>query len=358
MNQDLSCTRRVFLTGPAVAAGLTNSPLLATSSSTEINRESSEKANRKPIIISSANGFHAVKLAMQKISENGDDPLDAVIAGVNLVEEDPNDLSVGFGGLPNEQGDVELDAAVMHGPTHRAGAVAALRGIKYPSRIAKLVMSRSDHVLLVGQGALDFAQAHGFREESLLTDRARRVWLHWKETLSNRDDWLSPADNQVAADIRQYATQRETGTIHMSAMDQNGDLASVTTTSGMAFKIPGRVGDSPIIGAGLYVDNEVGAAGSTGRGEANLTNLSCYQVVENMRNGMSPVNACLDACKRIAEHTREPRLLTNGNPNFNVLFYALNKAGQYGGAGLKRGAQFVVHNGQQPRLINCAYLYE
>ena len=141
MNQDLSCTRRVFLTGPAVAAGLTNSPLLATSSSTEINRESSEKANRKPIIISSANGFHAVKLAMQKISENGDDPLDAVIAGVNLVEEDPNDLSVGFGGLPNEQGDVELDAAVMHGPTHSAGAVAALQGIKYPSRVAKLVMS-------------------------------------------------------------------------------------------------------------------------------------------------------------------------------------------------------------------------
>ena len=362
MNTDQNCTRRYFLKGSAVAGALSGGAILAASSErrdpTPLYGESaSASPPALPVVISSGNGLRAVELAMRKLRQLAD-PLDAAIAGVNLVEEDPNDTSVGYGGLPNEDGVVELDAAVMHGPTHRAGAVAALRGIKYPSRVAQKVLERSDHVLLVGEGALRFARAHGFKEEELLTERARQIWLRWKETLSDQDDWLPPPAEEISDAKNQYIKHRETGTIHVSALDSNGDIGSVTTTSGLAFKIPGRVGDSPIIGAGLYTDNEVGACGSTGRGEANLANLSCYQVVESMRQGMSPRDACLDVCRRIAHNTREPRLLTGGKPNFNVQFYAVNKRGEYAGAALKRGGTFAVHDGRQARLEECAFLFE
>ncbi len=311
------------------------------------------------VAIASGNGLPAVTKAMELIRQ-GTDALDAVIAGVNIVEDDPNDTSVGYGGLPNEEGVVELDAAVMHGPTHRAGAVASLRNIKNPSRVARLVMERTDHVLLVGEGALRFAKAHGFIEENLLTDRAREEWLRWKETLSTKDDWLPPhtADDKDIGSIFEPFF-RHTGTIHCGALDQNGNISCVTTTSGLAFKIPGRVGDSPIIGAGLYCDNEVGSAGSTGRGEANLINCSSVMVVEFMRAGKSPEQACLEACKRIVQHNKMRRLKDDaGRPTFNVNFYAINKRGEYGAAAIYSGSKFALHDGTSARLLDAAYLYK
>jgi N4-(beta-N-acetylglucosaminyl)-L-asparaginase len=294
----------------------------------------------RPVVISSENGAGAIGTAMGVIASGGD-ALDAVIAAVNIVESDPNDTSVGYGGLPNEDGVVELDAAVMHGPTHRAGAVAAIRNIRNPSKVARVVMERTDHVLLVGDGALRFARAHGFKEEELLTDKAREAWLHWKENLSTQDDWL-PVHDRTTKDIGAIVEPfvRNTGTIHCSALDKAGNLSCVTTTSGLAFKIPGRVGDSPIIGAGLYVDNEVGSAGSTGRGEANLINCNCVMIVEYMRAGNSPEEACLKACRRIVDHNVMGRLQKDdGRPNFNVKFYAVNKKGEVGGGGHLRWRQ-------------------
>jgi len=313
-----------------------------------------------PVAISSRNGYETVQEAIRRI-QAGADALDATIAGVNLVEEDPDDLTVGYGGLPNEDGVVQLDSCCMHGPTCRAGAVASLEGVKYPSKVARLVLQRTDHVLLVGPGAQDFARMHGIPIENLLTDRARELWVRWKESLSNRDDYLPPHGiDDIGIGGMPKDWKRTWGTIHCSAIDQSGNISGVTTTSGLAFKIPGRVGDSPIIGAGLYVDNEVGASGSTGRGEANLENLSCYLIVERMRMGDSPEEACLEACRRIVQHTKLRRLLNDkGEPDFNVQFYALNKAGEVGGAEIRGGnGKFAVADATGPRLVDLAYLYE
>ncbi|HXG00456.1 MAG TPA: N(4)-(beta-N-acetylglucosaminyl)-L-asparaginase [Bacteroidota bacterium] len=346
-------TRREFLQQlSTVGAGA----LIASALPVTLNAQT---PTRPIVAISSGNGLPAVSKAVEMIRE-GADALDAVIAGVNIVEDDPNDTSVGYGGLPNEEGVVELDAAVMHGPTHRAGAVAALRNIKNPSKVARLVMERTDHVLLVGEGALRFARAHGFIEENLLTDRAREEWLRWKESLSTKDDWLPPhtaEDRDIGGIFEPFF--RHTGTIHCSAIDLKGNISCVTTTSGLAFKIPGRVGDSPIIGAGLYCDNDVGAAGSTGRGEANLINCSSVMVVEFMRQGKSPEQACLDACKRIVEHNRMRRLKDDaGRPTFNVNFYAINKRGEYGAAAIYSGSKYALHDGASARLLDAAYLYK
>lgn len=312
-----------------------------------------------PLVIASGNGLAAVTKAMELIQQ-GRSALDAVIAGVNINEDDPNDMSVGYGGWPNEDGVVELDAAVMHGPSHMAGAVGSLRNIKNPSRVARLVMERTDHVLLVGEGALRFAKAHGFKEEDLLTDQSREAWLKWKETMSTQDDWLpqhSLRDKDIGALFEPFF--RHSGTIHCSAIDRNGDISCVTTTSGLAFKIAGRVGDSPIIGAGLYVDNEVGAAGSTGRGEANLISCNSVMIVEYMRSGKSPEEACLMACKRIVEHNKQARLQDDlGHPSFNVSFYALNKRGEYGSASIFDKKEYAVHDGGNARLLPCAYLFK
>jgi N4-(beta-N-acetylglucosaminyl)-L-asparaginase len=316
-------------------------------------------AKPSPVVISSSNGMAATAKAMEMI-QAGQDALDAVIAGVNIVEDDPNDMSVGYGGLPNEDGIVELDASVMHGPTARAGAVAALRNIKNPSKVARYVMERTDHVLLVGEGALRFAKAHGFKEEDLLTDKAREVWLRWKESLSPKDDWLPP-HNIDTKDIGEEfkSALRHYGTINCCALDMKGNLSGCTTTSGLAFKISGRVGDSPIIGAGLYVDNEVGAAGSTGRGEANLTSCSCVLIVEWMKQGHTPEKACLLAAERIVQHTKMKRLLNDeGKPDFSVTFYAINKQGEYGSASIYSGSKYVVNTGKGSEKKDCAYLYK
>jgi N4-(beta-N-acetylglucosaminyl)-L-asparaginase len=314
---------------------------------------------KKPIIVASANGLQAITKAMELVKK-GTDPLDAAIEGVAIVEADPKDHSVGYGGLPNEDGVVELDAAVMHGPSHGGGSVASIRNIMHPAAVARLVMKRTRHCLLVGEGALRFARAHGFPEINLLTDEAREIWLHWKETHDPKDDWLPPPVETVAAHIREYIEKRVTGTIHCSVLDTHGDLGCTTTTSGLSWKIPGRVGDSPILGAGLYLDNEVGSAGSTGLGEANLLNLSSYLVVEGMRRGLPPKDAIMETCKRIATTSiRDPkRRRPDGKTTFNVSFYAVNKDGKYAGGCMYPGGRMAVHDGDSARIVACDPLFE
>jgi len=311
-------------------------------------------------VISSDNGIRATAEAMEMM-RRGSDPLDAVIAGVNIIELDPEDTSVGYGGLPNEDGVVELDASVMHGPTHRAGAVASIRNIKTPSRVARLVMERTDHSLLVGDGALRFAKAHGFKEEDLLTEKSREIWLKWKETLADRDFWLAPQPEKIKElDPHLQNWMRSYGTINCLAINEKGDISGVTTTSGRAFKLAGRVGDSPIIGAGLYVDNEVGAAGSTGRGEANIITCGSRNVVYFMEQGSSPEQACLKSLEYIARKAKlTPRLMNpDGTPAFDLDFYALNKKGEHGAASMFGGSRFAVHDGKENKLREAAYLFQ
>lgn len=312
----------------------------------------------KPVVVSSANGLRTVTLAMERILA-GADPMDAAIEGVAIVEADPNDRTVGYGGIPNEEGVVELDAAVMHGPTANGGAVASIRNIMHPAAVARLVMQRTDHCLLVGEGALKFARMHGFPEVDLLTEEARKIWVHWKETLNDDDDLFPPPNEELDPVVRRFYGIREHGTIHCSALDTHGNLGCVTTTSGLFFKVPGRVGDSPILGAGLYLDNEVGSAGSTGRGEANLLNCSSVMIVEALRAGKAPQDAALEACKRIARTNLDPKLRDEqGRPNFDVKFYCVAKDGSYGGASLWAGARMAVHDGESARLVDCASLYD
>ncbi len=331
-----------------------------------------QKASR-PVAVSSSNGLKAVELAVRRM-QDGSDPLDAAIAGVNLVEDDPADMTVGYGGVPNEEGVVQLDAAVMHGPTARAGAVASLEGVKNPTKVAKLVMESTDHVLLVGPGARHFATINGFGNENLLTEKARKVWLFWKQNLSDKDKWLEPEPGRYPPEVKEFIEEfgwdefrrpQRGGTIHLSAVDGRGDLAGCTSTSGLFFKMPGRVGDSPLIGAGCFTDNEVGSAGSTGRGEANILVGGGHLVVELMRQGKHPRDACLMTLERIARTTREKRLLAApGRPNFDISFYAVNKAGQYGSAvmyafsstGKRR--QFAVADASGARKEDCAFLFE
>lgn len=327
----------------------------------------------RPVAVSSANGLRAVTRALEVV-EAGGDPVDAVVEGVNIVELDPEDMSVGYGGLPNYDGVVQLDASVMNGPTRGAGAVAALEGIKTPSRVALAVMRYTDHVLLVGEGAQRFAVSMGFPIENLLTEEARRRWLAWRARLNAEDDYLEPeqsgepvrdfppgggAGEAALGMLDSYDGVRPWGTINCNVVDGRGNLAGVTTTSGLAFKIPGRVGDSPIIGAGLYVDNDVGACGSTGRGEAVIKTCGSHAVVELMRGGMHPKDAALEVLRRIARWTVEKRLLDEaGRPNFNVNFYAVNKRGDYGGAALWAGSRFAANVGGEAGLQDSAYLFE
>lgn len=317
---------------------------------------------RRPVAVGSANALDAVRLALERLAA-GDETVEAVVAGVNLVEEDPADMSVGYGGLPNEHGVVQLDASVMHGPTRGAGAVGALEGVRTPSRVALAVMRYTDHIFLVGEGARAFARQMGFdADQELLTDEARRRWLEWRARLSGEDDWLTPEESGERVEGFAYDSWdgvRPMGTINCNVVDAAGDMAGVTTTSGLFFKIPGRVGDSPIIGAGLYVDNDVGACGSTGRGEAVIKVCGSHTVVEAMRGGASPTDACLEALRRIVRFTVEPRLLNaQGRPDFNVNFYAVNKAGEYGGAAIWSGSRFAVNVDGDARLEDSAYLFQ
>lgn len=340
-------------------------------------------ARPAPRVVASANGHlfrnggpqTCVEKAFDLLA-GGADVLDAVIAGVNIVELDPLEDAVGYGGLPNADGVVQLDSCCMHGPTKRAGGVAALEGVRTPSRVAQAVMRQTDHHLLAGAGAREFARLLGFTiEEDLNSEHSRRLWLEWKRRSDPLHD-LDPAarrqalqrvDAEMAAEGRLRSPHRH-GTIHCNGLSPRGELAAVTTTSGLAWKIPGRVGDSPILGAGLYVDGEVGAAGSTGRGEANLFALSSFFIVEELRRGRAPKDAGLAALKRVVANTVETRLLNSrGRPNFDLVFYVQNARGEHAGVTLygrqkfsaasQWATQYAVCDENGARFLDCEPLF-
>jgi N4-(beta-N-acetylglucosaminyl)-L-asparaginase len=332
----------------------------------------------RALVVSSSNGNWfknggtktCIELAYEKIVQRTD-VLDAIIAGVNIDELDPAEPYVGYGGLPNADGVVQLDASCMHGPKKRAGGVAAIEGVRTPSLVAKAVMELTDNHLLVGQGAQAFARNAGFTiEPDLNTEYSRREWLNWKRRTDSANfpepNRRPPSASDAPEEFRH--TLHMHGTIHCSAVNSSGEICGVTSTSGRAFKIPGRVGDSPILGAGLYVDGDIGAAGSTGRGEANLFSLASFLIVEGMRAGKHPKDAGMAALQRIRANTIEPRLRKeNGDPNFNILFYILNARGEHAGVAMygedpgERGwagqanSQFVrysVCDENGPRMVN------
>jgi N4-(beta-N-acetylglucosaminyl)-L-asparaginase len=338
-------SRRDFLgAATGVAAGMTlGAPRMVAAPAVHI------RPPARPIAVASSNGLRGVELAGRLVSE-GTDTLDAAIEGVKIEELDPDDMYVGYGGLPNEEGVVQLDASCMHGPSKRAGAVACLEGIKTPSVVAKYVLLYTDHILLVGEGAKRFALSYGFKEEDLLTERSREAWLRWRANRSPDDYWINVPDGE-------HMVVRSTGTINLNCVSPSGAISSVTTTSGSSWKVPGRVGDSPIIGAGQYCDNDVGAAGSTGRGESNIKVCGAFLTVEGMRRGLSPTDAALETLRRVVA-TSEPRLLdAQGRPKFDLNFYAVNTKGEFGSASLYP-SNFSVFDGSTASVRDSAHLYE
>jgi N4-(beta-N-acetylglucosaminyl)-L-asparaginase len=379
----LSISRRDFVKTSvlgAVAAGTASNAAVSLNPEQQ-GHASSNDVGKRPIIICAHNGYAYVEAAYAYLKSGGD-TLDAAIRVVKGPEDDPNDDSVGLGGLPNEEGVVELDACCMHGPTRRAGSVGGVRNIKNVSMVSKAVMENTGHVMLVGEGAERFAVAMGFPRENLLTDRSRKIWLLWKEFNSDRDwwgpgladpHWHPPSDTKPTADLWQDRIEQlkqragdlgiatafqlaavrrvlfpPTGTIHCSVLNEKGEMSGITTTSGLAFKIPGRCGDSPIIGAGCFTDQDVGSAGATGSGEENIKVAGAHTIVENMRHGMSPQEAGLDALKRIVRNY-------NGDMTklryMDMTYYVLRKDGAYAGVSLWEGYSaghphtFVVHDG-------------
>lgn len=327
--------------------------------------------HRGRCVLASGNGKPAVQRAFDLMAD-GTGAIDAIVEGVGIVEADPNDMTVGLGGLPNADGVVELDASVMHGKTMKAGAVASIRDIKHPAAVALEVLRKTDHALLVGEGARRFAIEHGFPTEDLLTERAREAWLRWRRNLNPNDDYLD--DDQWVAMPEDDANGREGaridrptpftyGTIHCSATDGGEDVAGCTTTSGLSYKVPGRVGDSPIVGAGMYVNAITGAAGATGRGEAVIQSCGAHHaVMVCMARGMRPTQACIATLEQILLNCRRERRLFDqdtGKPTFNVTMYALRRDGAYGSAAIYSGSTFsVCDSSGVARVLPCPFIYE
>ena len=376
----MTTNRRDFLEKSATLAALGFLPRGASYDEWVRERELARAAppagfRGRPCVVSAANGFHTdrpagVKIAYDRIVAGGD-TLDAIIAGVNTQELDPDDQSVGLGGLPNEEGVVQLDASCMHGPSKRAGAVGGLEGIATPSLVAKAVMDYTDHIFLVGHDAKRFALAMGFKEQNLLTEKSKQDWLKWKANRKGHDAWINDAKreawlraNPITGGGKAYDDAGDTdvawthGTINMNAVNAAGDVSSCTTTSGLSWKVPGRVGDSPIIGAGQYTDNSVGAAGSTGRGESNIMVCGAFLAVEYMRQGLAPQAALMKVMERVLEHTEKRLLGAKGRPYFDLNFYALSKDGRYAGACAYEGAKFAVCDEKGPRLEESAFLFK
>jgi len=366
-------SRRDFVISSAAAGIVATTPATAKAQAPAVRINSGVK----PVVIASQNGItmnnggdiSCVETAFARMAK-GDDVLDSLIAGVNIVELDTEDTSVGYGGLPNADGVVQLDSCCMHGPRKQAGGVAAIEGVRNPSLVAKAVMDYTDHHLLVGHGAQVFARNMGFEvEDDLNTERSRELWLNWKRRVDPQH-YLDPekrfeAGAQAGLDMVREGLIGEDdyyGTINCNGVNARGEVCGVTTTSGLAWKIPGRVGDSPILGAGLYVDGDVGAAGSTGRGEANLYGLLSFLVVEEMRRGNHPKDAGMSALRRIRHNTIEPRLLNGrGMPNFNVKFYVINNVGDYAGVAMyspESRSQYSVCTEKGAELLNLEPLLE
>jgi len=375
----MTVSRRDFL-GTAVAGSLSLGLLSPKSRGQESKKIEAAPSGKRPIMICAHNGLNYLDDGYAFLAAGGD-TLDAALRVVKGPEDDPNDTSVGLGGIPNEEGVVELDACCMHGPTRRAGSVGGVRNIKNVSLVSKAVMTNTGHVMLVGEGAERFAVAMGFPRENLLTDHSRKIWLLWKEYHSTQDwwgpgladpHWQAPdakpqselwqerfrrleehaADLGIAPELRQEAVRKvlfpPTGTIHCSALNAKGEISGCTTTSGLAYKLPGRVGDSPIIGAGCYTDQDVGSAGATGSGEENIKVAGAHTIVENMRHGMSPQEAGTDALRRIVRNY-------DGDMNklrfVDMTYYILRKDGAYAGVSLWEGYEpgkphtIAVHDG-------------
>jgi N4-(beta-N-acetylglucosaminyl)-L-asparaginase len=391
----MSITRRGFIETAVVstlAARVNAAEQSSSVQSAQGATKSAAEAGRRPIIICAKNGVNYLDDAYIFLKDGGD-TLDAAIRVVKGPEDDPNDDTVGLGGLPNEEGVVELDACCMHGPTRRAGSVGGVRNIKNVSMVSKAVFEHTGHVMLVGEGAERFAVAVGFPRENLPTERSRKIWLLWKENHST-DDWWGPgigdpnwkppsvrpqsqmwqqrierleekaAQLGIEPELRLAAIRKvlfpPTGTIHCSALNEKGEMSGITTTSGLAFKLPGRCGDSPIIGAGCYTDQDVGSAGATGSGEENIKVAGAHTIVENMRRGMSPQEAGMDALQRIVRNY-------NGDMNklqfMDMSYYILRKDGVYAGVSLWEGYskgnihKIAVHDGTR-RLEPTVALYK
>ena len=387
----MACSRRDFM-GAALLGSLSLGVNGVTSGQKSQGAAAGPKVAKKPVLISAANGFNYLD-AGYELLRKGSDTLDAALRVVRGPEDDPNDDSVGLGGLPNEEGVVELDSCCMHGPTRRAGAVGGVHEIKNVSLLAKAVMEHTGHVMLVGDNASKFGFEMGFARENLLTERSRKVWLLWKEFNSDRDwwgpgladpRWRAPgakptaerwrakserlqqraAELGIEEDFRPEAIRRvllpPTGTIHCSALNEKGEMSGTTTTSGLAWKVPGRVGDSPIVGAGCYTDQDVGSAGATGSGEENIKVCGAHTIVENMRRGMAPEEAGMDALRRIARNYNNDMTRLK---YVDMTYYILRKDGAYAGVSLWTGYEpskphkIAVHDGNK-RLEPCAFLFQ
>ncbi len=307
---------------------------------------------KRPLVLAPPNGMSTVEKVMDRLKA-GADPLDAAIEGVAEVESDPRDHSVGYGGIPNAEGVIEVDALVMHGPLHDSGAVAAMRNTLHPASVARAVMQRTRNCLLVGEGAEKFARSCGFPQSELLTDETRKIWTNWKKATGlAREGQAVPAEVQHELS-EAYSRLSWYGSIYCLALDTHGDLAGLTTSPGLPFKIPGRVGDTPILGGGLFLDNEVGGCVSTGTGEINLLNSSSFMVVDNLRRGMGIKDACVDACKRIKKNISRNRRFSDGAGRLTagVRFYCITRDGKFGGVSMGAPSSIVIHDGEAARLV-------
>ncbi|HQY51387.1 MAG TPA: N(4)-(beta-N-acetylglucosaminyl)-L-asparaginase [Ignavibacteria bacterium] len=306
-----------------------------------------------PVVISTWKHGLAANAEAYKILKEGGNSLDAVEMGVKISEDDPDVLSVGYGGLPDCEGSVTLDAAIMDWRA-RIGSVISLENIKNPISLARLVLENTEHTILAGDGAYDFALKNGFKPESLLTENSIRRYHEWKASGGRKAEEIHTDDFLIKKDIiEKINADGNHDTIGMVAIDKDGHISASCTTSGMAWKLKGRVGDSPVIGSGLYVDGDVGGAASTGRGEECIRACGSFLIVEMMRNGKSPMEACKTACERVYKLNKLSDI--NRDHIYQVGFVALNLKGEHGAYSVREGFQYALYKNDDNSLNNSDY---